>query len=420
MRIKFVQVLVTTGIIAALAGQSESLAQERLEVMHWWTSGGESKALSVLTSALKEEGVEWQDSAVAGSAGTNLLQVLQARLAAGDPPAAMQLHGQQIRSYANEGILLDLTDFATAGKWDEILAPELQAFAKIEGKYFGIPFDEHRGNWMWVNKPLLDKYGGEVTAPWEERFFLADKMKADGITPLAHGFQAWQELELWENILIGVGGANFHKSALSELRPDALDSDTMRETFETYRRVIRYSPQNAANLDWNPATQMVIRGEAAFQIQGDWAKGEFKLAGKQAGVDYICTVPPGHEDTFLFLADYWGFFPPKNEAVANAQKKMAELAVNTKVQTEFNKEKGSIPTISSVNPSDFDECAQKGIKDRQNALAEGKLLPSLGENHAQPREVRGVFEDVVNAYARDPSMTAQQAIDNLKNGLAQL
>ena len=38
--------------------------------------------------------------------------------------------------------------------------------------------------------------------------------------------------------------------------------------------------------DWNLATAMVINGEAAMQIMGDWAKGEreiFEAAGHREG-----------------------------------------------------------------------------------------------------------------------------------------
>ncbi len=47
--------------------------------------------------------------------------------------------------------------------------------------------------------------------------------------------------------------------------------------------------------DWNIATSMVINGEAAMQIMGDWAKGEFTAAGKKAGVDYLCTQRQAHK-----------------------------------------------------------------------------------------------------------------------------
>ena len=43
-------------------------------------------------------------------------------------------------------------------------------------------------------------------------------------------------------------------------------------------------------------------------LAGDWALGEFNVAGKKANVDYVCANGPGTEGQFVWLADYWGFF----------------------------------------------------------------------------------------------------------------
>ena len=40
--------------------------------------------------------------------------------------------------------------------------------------------------------------------------------------------------------------------------------------------------------DWNQATNLVITGKAGGQIMGDWAQGEFQVAGQVAGKDYTC------------------------------------------------------------------------------------------------------------------------------------
>ena len=54
-----------------------------------------------------------------------------------------------------------------------------------------------------------------------------------------------------------------------------------------------YVDDNFSGRDWNLATAMVMNGEAAFQIMGDWAKGEFFAAGKVPGEDFLCASTPG-------------------------------------------------------------------------------------------------------------------------------
>ena len=77
------------GMIAAL-GLSTSIAsaQESVEVLHWWTSGGEAKALQVLKKDLEDQGVSWNDMPVAGGGGEQAMTVLRARVTSGNAPTA--------------------------------------------------------------------------------------------------------------------------------------------------------------------------------------------------------------------------------------------------------------------------------------------------------------------------------------------
>ena len=77
----------------ALAARRQARAAEEVEVIHWWTSGGEAAALQVLRENLEKEGVAWKDAAIAGGGGDQAPTVLQARMAAGNPPTAMQMLG---------------------------------------------------------------------------------------------------------------------------------------------------------------------------------------------------------------------------------------------------------------------------------------------------------------------------------------
>ena len=407
--------------LLAFGGASAAHADgTTLELMHFWTSGGEANAMQVIKDAAQKAGIIWQDAAVAGGAGMNAYQVLQARIAAGNPPAGMQMHSAQIRQFAKEGLLRDLDAIAEAEGWDKVLDPQLVAYAKTEGHWVGAPFNTHRHNWIWINKPLLDKYGGKAPATWDDFFALADKMKADGVIPIAHGGQAWQELFLWEAVLNGVGGPAFHKEAIEQLKPDALKSDTMKKVFDTYRKVLSYVDPGYPNRDWNLSIAMVMNGQAAMALAGDWALGEFNVAGKKANVDYVCANGPGTEGQFVWLADYWGFFKGLDDAGQKAQLELADITMNPAIQEEFNIRKGSIPARLDVKPDNFGPCGQKGIADRAAALKSGGMVPSLSQNSAQTTDVRGVFEDVVNEFANTPNMTADEAIAKLTQGLAEL
>ena len=110
-----------------------------VEVLHWWTSGGEAAALTVLKKDLEAKGITWKDMPVAGGGGTQAMTVLKARVSSGQPPTAVQMLGFDILDWAQQGVLGDLNDLAAQEKWDAVVPAALQKFSKYEGNWIAAP-----------------------------------------------------------------------------------------------------------------------------------------------------------------------------------------------------------------------------------------------------------------------------------------
>src|SRR5215207_7337277 len=149
-------------------GAGSARAAESVEIIHWWTSGGEAAALQVLRENLEKQGVAWKDAAIAGGGGDQARTVLQARMAAGNPPTAMQMLGLVVQDWAAQGALGDLTPIAGKEGWDQVVPPALQNIVKYEGHYVAAPFNMHSTNWVWVNKALFDQVGGTEPKTFED------------------------------------------------------------------------------------------------------------------------------------------------------------------------------------------------------------------------------------------------------------
>ncbi len=107
---------------AAVLALSTSVASAQgVEVLHWWTSGGEAAALNVLKEDLEGQGVPWTDMPVAGGGGSDAMTVLRARVTAGDPPTAVQMLGFSIQDWAAEGALANLNSLAEEENWGEVV-----------------------------------------------------------------------------------------------------------------------------------------------------------------------------------------------------------------------------------------------------------------------------------------------------------
>lgn len=391
-----------------------------VEVMHGWTSKSEAYALQSVKDALAKQNVGWKDSAIAGAGGANAQQALQARLSSGSAPVAAATQPQLVASYKQQGVLDNLDAYAKAGNWDARLSPEMKAYAKINGSYYAVPITEHRENMLWINQKVLAKYGNKAPENWQEFNILAAKMKKDGIIPLALGGEDWQEAEVFSAILLGMGGPDFYKKAIIKRDQAAIQSDSMKKAFDQFRTVLSFTDKNRAGRDWNVATQMVIDGKAAMQIQGDWAKGEFLRSGKKPGTDFICATTPGSGKNFVFVADMFVFFKQTNPQAKSNQKLFANTVMDKAVQETFNLRKGSISPLIDTPQEKFDSCAKDGYSDRTADQKSGGMLPSFIENIAQERDVRGAFVDAITHFANTPSQSSQEAVNNLAKALKSL
>jgi len=393
---------------AAVAGIGLAQAGE-VEVLHYWTSGGEARSAAELKKTLTAKGVAWKDFAVAGGAGENAATALKARVISGNPPTAAQIKGPAIQEWGQEGVLANIDAVAVAEKWDSLLPPAVAPIMKYKGHYVAAPINVHRVNWLWVNPAVLKKAGvAKPPATFDEFFAAADKIKQAGLIPVAHGGQVWQDATLFESVLLGVGGPEFYKKTMVQLDQASLSSPTMVKVFETLGRIKTYIDRDAPGRDWNLATAMVINGQAGMQFMGDWAKGEFTAAGKKPGIDFLCVAAPGTAKSFSFNIDSLLMFQKRKADDQKAQLALASAVMSPAFQETFNLNKGSVPVRAGVSMAKFDSCAQQSMADLQASSKAGSFVPSMSQNMAVGSATQGALMDMVARFMNS-SMTPQAA-----------
>ena len=402
-----------TAMALALVVTAGTAQANDVEVLHWWTSGGEAAALNVLKGDLEGQGIGWTDMPVAGGGGEQAMTVLRARVTAGNAPTAVQGLGFDILDWANQGSLANLNDVAAKEGWDAVVPAALQAFAKVDGQWVSAPVNVHSTNWVWANKAVLDANGIAVPTTWEEFTAALDTLKAAGVTPIAHGGQAWQDTTVFDAVAMSVLGADGYKAAFIDLDEEVLGSDAMVEAFERMAVIRANVDDNFSGRDWNLATAMVINGEAGFQMMGDWAKGEFLNAGQVPGEDFLCFRFPGTQDKVTFNADQFMMFD-QGGAVSPEQAALASAILSPTFQSAFNVVKGSVPARTDVSDEAFDACGKQGMADLAAAAASGNLLGSVAHGHANPASVKNAIYDVVTAHFNgeyDSATAAAELVD---------
>ncbi|MBY5834719.1 carbohydrate ABC transporter substrate-binding protein, partial [Rhizobium leguminosarum] len=379
--------------VVMMAGLSAAHAADVKEVqmLHWWTSGGEAAALNVLKQDLSKEGFAWKDVPVAGGGGDAAMTALKAMVAAGTYPTASQMLGYTVLDYAQAGVMGDLTETAKKEGWDKSVPAALQKFSVYDGKWVAAPVNVHSVNWLWINKAVMDKIGGTQPKTFDELIALLDKAKAAGVIPLALGGQNWQEATMFDSIVLSTGGPEFYKKAFNDLDEESLKSDTMKKSFDNLATIIKYVDPNFSGRDWNLATAMVIKGDALVQVMGDWAKGEFVAAKKTPDTDFLCYRFPGTDGSVVYNSDMFGMFNVPDDRKA-AQVALATATLSKSFQSAFNVVKGSVPARTDVPDTDFDACGKKGIADLKAANEGGTLFGSLAQGYGAPPAIANAYK----------------------------
>ena len=408
---KFFSILLTIFVPLSFTNASKAAGHMEAEVIHWWTSGGEQAAISEFAKAWEEMGNTWIDTAITG--GDNARGTTVNRIIGGNPPTAAQFNvSKQFVDLVEQGLLQSLEEVASAEGWrDFIYPPELIETCEFEGEFYCVPVNIHSWQWMWINNDVYKQVGLPVPQTFEEFLAGAPKIQEAGIIPLALGGQGWQESGMFDVVASSIMGFPLMQSIYRDKDLNAFRDGRFESVLNTYRELNQFTDEGSPGRLWNDTTAMVIEGKAAMQVMGDWARGEFAVAGKEAMVDYSCVIP-GKEKYVALGGDVFVF--PKNDdpKVKDAQLAMASMMVNPTVQAKFNNAKGSLPMRLDVDTSAADACMQMGLDLIQNPDA----IMRESDDWNTPA-FTAAWGDIISEFRNDPNYTVAQVMDDLEGVL---
>ncbi len=388
-------------VLTACGGQTETPAAEvpeeqpveqpagkqQVEVFSWWTGGGEAAGLDAMIEVFADKypDIEFINAAVAGGAGTNARAVLATRLQAGDAPDSWQGHAGQelIGTYVAAGQLEPLNFLYEENGWLDVMPETLIPLISQSDNIYSVPVNIHRANVLWYNPTVLEENGVAVPTSLDEFFTAMDTLKAAGMdAPLAMGEQ-WTVMHLMETILLASLGSDDYNGlwdgAKSWGNPD------VTEALNDFVKVLSYTNSDSASLSWQDASQLVVDGDAAFNIMGDWAEGFFKELGKEPMTEFGWAPVPGTAGTFQFLSD--SFVLPAGAPHRDAAIAWLTVAGSKEGQDAFNPVKGSIPARSDGNKALYDVYLQSAMDDWAKDVVVGSLTHGVVANDSWKSEI---------------------------------
>ncbi|MDA7423526.1 ABC transporter substrate-binding protein [Thalassococcus lentus] len=381
---------------AGAAGAAE------LEVMHWWTSGGEAAAVAEFAKSFDATGNTWVDAAIAG--GENARAVMVSRITGGDPMGAFQFnHGRQAEELIEAGLLRDITDIAEAEGWLDLVNPStLLDACTVDGRVYCAPVNIHSWQWLWVSHQAFADAGVDVPTNWAEFSAASGALEGAGKIPLAMGQQGWQQSGAFNVMMASLLPSEVFLSVYGDKDTEVAGGDAVATVFDAAAQARDMAAKSTVQ-NWNDATNLVIAGQAGGQIMGDWAQGEFAVAEAVAGEDYSCLPGLGTNPRLSTGGDAFYFPVLEDDSLAAAQGELAALLLKPEVQVNFNLAKGSLPVRGDIDLSAANDCMQKGLA----LLADGALLPDV--NMLATPDTVNQINTLFTEFFADKSISAADA-----------
>jgi glucose/mannose transport system substrate-binding protein len=392
-------------LCASVALPMTAVAQGvELEVTHWWTSGGEAAAVAEFAKAFNATGNTWVDGAIAGS-GDVARPIIISRILGGNPMGATQLNpGKDADDLIAAGLMQDLTELATKEDWATILRPksQLESCTK-DGKVYCVPVNLHSGQWMWTNRKVYEDLGIAPPQNWAEMVAAAPKLKEAGIIPLSLA-EGWPIGLLTEDLIVAIAGVDNYVAVYQDRNMQIARGPEFAAVFKAIDEARQIIDPKTVVPQWNDAVALVIQGKAGANVMGDWAGGEFAVAGLVAGKDFDCLPGLGVEPVLGTGGDVFYFPKSDDPEVTKAQMTLASTMVTKEVQVAFNLKKGSLPMRADVDLSAANDCMKKGLEILDRGT---KVFPN--NSQMLDRDSLNQINDVMKEFFSDLSITPEQA-----------
>ncbi len=393
-------------LVATLAVAAAAAPQGKLEIFSWW-AGDEGPALEALIALYEAKYPEVTviNATVTGGAGVHAKAVLKTRMLGGDPPDSFQVHAGQelIGTWVVAQRMEDLTWLFQEEGWFEVFPADLLALISTDEGIWSVPVNIHRSNVMYYIPENLKKWGVEPPKTWDEFLAIAPSLQEQGVIPLSLG-ENWTAIHLWESV------------ALSYLGPDKYDdlwagklswtSPEVVGVWELFGRILEYTNPDAPSLSWQQATDMVVAGQAAFNIMGDWASGYMSVTlGVKPEEGYGWAPSPGTEGVFMALSDSFGLpvgCPNRENTIA-----WLKTIGSKEGQDTFNPLKGSISPRIDSDLSKYDVYLQSAARDYQS----NRIVGSLAHGTVANERFMNDFATVMDIFLanKDPQAAAYAA-----------
>jgi len=371
-----------------------------LEVLHAWTGGDGATAAEALVEAFEEEypDIEHEFNPIGGGGNQNLDAVVANRLQNNEPPSAFAgWPGPNLQQY--EGVLGDVGNVWDEESFEDVMVQEAVDLHQRNDAYRAVPLGSHRLNCMFYNTSVVEEAGVDpdsLTSVSALIDALETVQNETDAIPMTHGASGtWTTTQLFSSTMLGQEGYEAYMNFLD----GSPDEEAVRATFESLAEILgNYINDDASSIGLTESNQNIIEGNAAFIHQGNWAAGAYRNAEEFSyDEDWGFKTYPGSEDMYMLHFD--SFLYPSDNPTSDVTDQFMTFVGSEAAQVAFNQYKGSIPTRTDVDMSEFGPFLQETQEDFADAE---ERPPNLQHGLGVPSETMTALNDVVSSEFSGP------------------
>jgi glucose/mannose transport system substrate-binding protein len=209
-----------------------------------------------------------------------------------------------------------------------------------DGHYYAVPAGIQQAGVVFYSTALFEEYGLAEPTSWDEFWAACDTLKAGGVDAIALGDKNAWPLTYAFRALTASEGIGYYEDFINGKVTDASDPRLV-DSLEKLNKMLDYVNADHAALTWNEAVGLVIKGEAAINVMGDCAVGEFRIAEADYPEDFGAFHLPGAEDIFGVSLDVFGL--PKGAKHPVNATNWFKTILSAEAQSAFAGPKGFIP-----------------------------------------------------------------------------
>ncbi len=341
-----------------IPASGQSSESSVIELFSWWARVGESDALGALMHEHQKRFPN--DSMINATAELSGLarKTLRERLLRGEPPDSFQANiGYDMMQWvivngldARESRLLPLDgELVNISEVRKAVPKTLIDLLSYDGHLYGVPSNVHRINSIFYNKRVFRDHGLKVPSRIEDLKVLGERLQRDRIPLFALGSREPWTLALFtfENLLVSREGPQFYEDFFHGKMQ--ADDPRVVATLRNALELLDFANPDHARLSWLQALELVMRGQAAMTVMGDWARVSLNAHGMKLDEDYGELAFPGTEDVFVFTSD--AFSLPRNSKNLAGAKRLLSTMASREGQKAMNDAKVALSARLDVVPS---------------------------------------------------------------------